>query len=395
MVDFVHEAVVDAGVAPVGGDLSGNLPNPAVATVGGTAAAVIGSHPSDTANPHSTTAAQVGAYTTAQVDALVDPTLKVPEAFTPTGTYPVTYDGAAVMKGDSFRITAAGTMGAVTVNAEDLLIALIDTPAQVDANWQVVESNRDQATETVKGVAKLATQVVADAGTNDTDIITALKLANFTGLGKFPLPVLAPAAAMVADSIILVSAIGTITLPNAPPENTLCGMLTVAAGERTVDASAEGAVIVDPTGGGMSVADVQAYPNQNIHLTIFQYTTVPGIAAWSIVAQSPLLKFQPFLLPTPTPVAAVLKLGRTNIYDVVNHTSLLFPAPAGLEDGAEHITKSEPGTAGASITLDGNGTDVENPSTGAVAATAPTLGTTGESHHWKLDVVSSVWMLIG
>ena len=114
----------------------------------------------------------------AEIVAAIDPTMKAPEAFAPSGTYPVTYDGAAVEKGDTFRITSAGTMGAVTVNVEDLLIALIDTPAQVDANWMVAESNRDQATETVKGVAELATQAEADAGTNDTNIVTPLKMAN-------------------------------------------------------------------------------------------------------------------------------------------------------------------------------------------------------------------------
>ncbi len=138
----------------------------------------VGTHLDSLVNPHGVTPAQIGAYTTAQVDALVDPTLKAPEAFAPAGSYPTTYDGGAVSKGDSFRITAAGTMGAVTVNAEDLLIALVDTPAQVDANWMVVESNRDQATETVKGVAEIATQAETDAGTNDTNIVTPLKLAN-------------------------------------------------------------------------------------------------------------------------------------------------------------------------------------------------------------------------
>lgn len=136
-----------------------------------------GDHDIRADNPHSTTAAQVGAYTTAQVDVLVDATLKPPEAFAPAGTYPVTYGGNAVQQGDTFRITGAGTMGAITVNVEDLLIALVDTPAQVDGNWMVAESNRDQATETVKGVAKIATQAEADAGTNDTNIMTALKAA--------------------------------------------------------------------------------------------------------------------------------------------------------------------------------------------------------------------------
>lgn len=47
--------------ASAGGDLSGTLPSPSVATVGGTAAATIGAHPASTNNPHAVTAAQVSA----------------------------------------------------------------------------------------------------------------------------------------------------------------------------------------------------------------------------------------------------------------------------------------------------------------------------------------------
>jgi hypothetical protein len=137
-------------------------------------AADLAAHEADLANPHAVTAAQTGAYTTAQVDALIDPTLKAPTPYDPTitGNYPAT-----AQQGDTFRITAAGTMGAIIVNVEDLLISLIDNPGQVDANWQAVESNRDQATEIVKGVAAIATVAEVDAATDDTKIITALKLA--------------------------------------------------------------------------------------------------------------------------------------------------------------------------------------------------------------------------
>lgn len=113
------------------------------------------------------------------VDGLIDNSLKTPEAFAPSGSYPTTYAGNAIQKGDTFRITAAGTMGARTVNNEDLLIALVDTPAQVDGNWTVSESNRDQATETVKGVVEIATQTETDTGTDDGTVVTPLKLATW------------------------------------------------------------------------------------------------------------------------------------------------------------------------------------------------------------------------
>lgn len=83
----------------------------------------------------------------AAVAALFDGTMRAPEAYTPAGgLYPATYGGAAIQKGDTYRC-GAGTMGSVTVNAEDLLIALVDAPGQVDANWHVLESNRVVATQ--------------------------------------------------------------------------------------------------------------------------------------------------------------------------------------------------------------------------------------------------------
>lgn len=83
----------------------------------------------------------------AAVAALVDGTMRAPEAYTPSGgLYPTTYGGNPIQKGDAFRC-GAGTMGSVTVNAEDLLIALVDVPGQTNGNWQVLESNRVVATQ--------------------------------------------------------------------------------------------------------------------------------------------------------------------------------------------------------------------------------------------------------
>ena len=113
----------------------------------------------------------------AYVDLLIDATLKPFEPYDPTitGNYPITYGGGGVQKGDSFKITAAGTMGAIIVNVEDTLYALSDTPGQTDADWLAVESNRDQATESVKGVAKRASQAEAEALTDDLAMLTSLK----------------------------------------------------------------------------------------------------------------------------------------------------------------------------------------------------------------------------
>lgn len=113
----------------------------------------------------------------AYVDGLMDRVLKQPQAFTPAGSYPTTYNSNAIQANDSFRIVAAGGVGAQTVNADDLLIALVDTPGQTDSNWQILESNRDQASETVKGVAKIVsqTEIQNELSTNNTDIVSPQK----------------------------------------------------------------------------------------------------------------------------------------------------------------------------------------------------------------------------
>lgn len=80
-------------------------------------------------------------------------------------------------KGDYWYVTSAGTVQGVVLNIGDVLIANIDNASPTSsADWTFLESNRDQATETVLGVVRLATQAEANAGTNDTAVITPLKL---------------------------------------------------------------------------------------------------------------------------------------------------------------------------------------------------------------------------
>jgi hypothetical protein len=96
------------------------------------------------------------------------------------GTFPVYGVGGspnAIAKGDYWYITVAGTLGgSIVVNVGDLLYAKIAAPGQTAANWFVIESNRDQATETTMGVAKISTLAQALAGLDDTTIITPAKL---------------------------------------------------------------------------------------------------------------------------------------------------------------------------------------------------------------------------
>lgn len=127
------------------------------------------------------------------VDGLIDTSMKSPDGYAPDagGNYPSDYKGTgSVNEGDSFYIisVASGTaVGTASVNVGDLLVALVDNPGNTDANWVIMETNRDQANETVKGVAEIATQVETDLGTDDERIITPLKLSTYlTNAGIAP-----------------------------------------------------------------------------------------------------------------------------------------------------------------------------------------------------------------
>lgn len=83
-------------------------------------------------------------------------------------------------KGDYWYVTSAGTVQGVILNVGDVLIANIDNASPTSsADWTFLESNRDQATETVLGVIKLATQAQTNTGTDDTTAVTPLKLKTF------------------------------------------------------------------------------------------------------------------------------------------------------------------------------------------------------------------------
>lgn len=115
------------------------------------------------------------------VDGLVDSTMKNPDSHNAsTNAYPTLYMGRGIQAGDTWYITWAGTMGTNKANVGDLLVAKTDG-ATTDANFFLVESNRDQATETVLGVSKIATQTLVNAGVNDTDYVTPLKLKTILG----------------------------------------------------------------------------------------------------------------------------------------------------------------------------------------------------------------------
>lgn len=83
-------------------------------------------------------------------------------------------------KGDYWYVTGNGTVNGAILKVGDVLIASIDNPnVNTTTDWIILQSNVDQATESVAGIAKIATQAETNTGTNDTNIVTPLKLKTF------------------------------------------------------------------------------------------------------------------------------------------------------------------------------------------------------------------------
>lgn len=83
--------------------------------------------------------------TTAYADALVVGLLDDRGNFDASGgTFPASGgsgSGGAILKGDLWTISVAGTLGGHAVTAGDVVRALIDTPGQTDGNWAIGENN--------------------------------------------------------------------------------------------------------------------------------------------------------------------------------------------------------------------------------------------------------------
>lgn len=117
-----------------------------------------------------------------QIDALelmVDAGMRVPTGIdcSSNPNYP------ASTKGDTYKVTVAGKIGGASgpvVEIGDLIVCQVTsaagTHATVGSNFFIVQSNIDQATESVQGFAKLATQALTDAGVDDLTIVTPKKL---------------------------------------------------------------------------------------------------------------------------------------------------------------------------------------------------------------------------
>jgi len=216
------------------------------------------------------------------VDSLVDTTLKSPDGFATdsSGNYPSDYKGTGtVSEGDVFYVTSVSngtTVGSTTVNVGDTLVALVDNPGNTDSNWVIMESNRDQATETAKGVARIATASEISAGTDDTTIVTPAKLATVTksaGAGLTDtnnvFDVVAADASLVVNADDMAVQVGNTNGTSLETTSTGVELTSTVTGDRTfssdnftvssntkaeIGAPADGAVLTNQPSGSVDLA---------------------------------------------------------------------------------------------------------------------------------------------
>ncbi len=99
-------------------------------------------------------------------------------------TYPVATPPNIIKKGDYWYATTAGDIwsndGSVYVEVGDVMIATIDNANYTDNNqWIILQVNKDQATESVLGLVRIADQATVNTGTDDKEAITPLKLKTY------------------------------------------------------------------------------------------------------------------------------------------------------------------------------------------------------------------------
>jgi hypothetical protein len=150
-------------------------------TSGGTATPSEITIVTDLANASSTTLATSTAIKT-YIDANVGSLGNLEGAWSAaSGAFPVGSTPVAGTKaGDYWYVSVAGTTGGVVFNVGDVIVAKVNAAStSLASDWIQLEVNRDQATESVIGLVKIATQTQVNTGTDDTAAVTPLKLKTY------------------------------------------------------------------------------------------------------------------------------------------------------------------------------------------------------------------------
>jgi len=89
--------------------------------------------------------------------------------------------GPTMKVGWAFRVGYGqeGTVDGYDYENGDVVYALVDSPADTSADWGDLDHNLQQATESLRGTAKIASDIDAQSGADDEKIVTSLKLENW------------------------------------------------------------------------------------------------------------------------------------------------------------------------------------------------------------------------
>jgi hypothetical protein len=99
-----------------------------------------------------------------------------------SGTFPVgSSPTSGTIKGDYWYVTTAGTVDGVLFNVGDVIVAKVNGASTTSASdWIQLEVNRDQATTTILGLVRLATNAETQTGTDTEKAITPSALSSRT-----------------------------------------------------------------------------------------------------------------------------------------------------------------------------------------------------------------------
>ena len=139
--------------------------------------------------------------------------------------------------GDFYTVTAAGTFFTIAVEVGDSIIAEV-VNATTAADWTIVNRNIDQATETVAGIAAIATSAEVTTGTEDAKMVTPLKLEGWNGSTNIV------SVGTVTAGTWQGATIGSAYLTNAT--ETALGIIEIAT-QAEVDAGASALLSVTPS----------------------------------------------------------------------------------------------------------------------------------------------------
>lgn len=170
----------------------------------------------------------------------------------------------AIIKGNAWQITGlgagvSGTIGTKTVNDGDVVRALVNSPAQLDANWAIAENNIGFTPENLANKSSSFTASSTDTYANTKALVDGLAtkqttLTNpITGIGTISyIPIFTTSGALgnslISQSGSIVSIVGAISLDGGTGDSSLFNSEYRMLRHSSTGNSLEGKIVLEDTG---------------------------------------------------------------------------------------------------------------------------------------------------